>query len=245
MTTTLPGDITSPTAGPLSQRGALVVPRCPGAWIENNARGLGCDAKATAVVESVCICAEPSAFLSQGWGNTRLTDILLDLDQPASMDRSARWFAKHHGFTVRSTAPTWRWQPALRSCRDADGAPMDEDYPACWMLCNPAHLYAGTAKQNAADAQRDGTTARGDRSGSVLHPERLARGDSHGLRLHPECCSHQQGELCGSHKLTDAQVVAARARHRAGERQCDIAADLGVSRSTMSAIINRKTWTHL
>ncbi len=66
---------------------------------------------------------------------------------------------------------------------------------------NPSHLYAGTQKQNLADAialgriatgERNGThthpenVARGERSGAYTHPEKRAIGDKNGSRIHPE-----------------------------------------------------------
>lgn len=49
------------------------------------------------------------------------------------------------------------------------------DNPSC---VNPDHLFLGTARENALDRTRKGRTAKGDRNGSRLHPERLVRGES-------------------------------------------------------------------
>ena len=43
-------------------------------------------------------------------------------------------------------------------------------------------------------------------------------------------------------KLTDAEVLAIRARHLAGEKQRDLALEFGVARSTLSGIIGRISW---
>jgi hypothetical protein len=69
------------------------------------------------------------------------------------------------------------------------------DHPPC---CNPSHLFLGAPADNVADMVAKGRQARGDRSGSRLYPERLARGEGH-YRA----------------RVTDAQVVAIRARHAA------------------------------
>ncbi|HXE87241.1 MAG TPA: HNH endonuclease signature motif containing protein, partial [Hyphomicrobiaceae bacterium] len=70
------------------------------------------------------------------------------------------------------------------------------DNPPC---CRPDHLWLGTHAENMADMaakQRWHTAnrklARGDASGSRLHPERLARGERHGSQVHPE--SVRRGE---------------------------------------------------
>ncbi len=76
--------------------------------------------------------------------------------------------------------------------------------------CNPAHLYAGTPEENSQD--------------------RDSRGRSNSPR----------GERHGHAKLSDRDVLAIRRRVRAGEKQKDIAADMSVSRATISRIINYK-----
>lgn len=86
------------------------------------------------------------------------------------------------------------------------------DNPPC---CNPAHLFLGTAAENADDMVQKG-------------------------RQH-----HPIGELHPSHKLTAQQVVAIRQRYAAGEQQIDLAAEYGVAFQTVSMIVLRKTWRHL
>jgi len=53
---------------------------------------------------------------------------------------------------------------------------------------NPLHLKPGTQKENWADTYASGryTRARGDRHGSVVHPEKRPRGDAHWTRTQPE-----------------------------------------------------------
>ena len=57
------------------------------------------------------------------------------------------------------------------------------DTPAC---VNPNHLYVGTHADNVKDKVRKGRQAKGERHGSITHPEKLARGDKHYSRINPE-----------------------------------------------------------
>jgi hypothetical protein len=111
------------------------------------------------------------------------------------------------------------------------------DNPAC---CNPAHLYLGTPADNARDAVTRRQFAIGDRHWTRLHPERVLRGERNGIRLHPECV---QGERNGRARLTTAQVRQIRERLSHGERQTALAAEYGVSKSTISRIARRAGWT--
>lgn len=79
--------------------------------------------------------------------------------------------------------------------------------------CNPKHLYAGTNKQNAADAMRRG---------------RLATGI-------------QRSIFCAK-KLTLQDVTRIREMHSHGVRQKEIAPLFGVSQCHVSQIVNHKAW---
>lgn len=94
--------------------------------------------------------------------------------------------------------------------------------------CNPAHLYAGTAKENSADAERHGTIARGDRSGARLHPEVWTRGEAH-YRA----------------KLTAAQVAEMRMRAERGESHRSLARAFGISKSAAGYAIRGRSWRHV
>lgn len=53
------------------------------------------------------------------------------------------------------------------------------------------------------------------------------------------------GARNGMARASDHAVAEARLRVAAGERQCDLAAEFGVSRQTMSGWINRRGWRHV
>ena len=99
---------------------------------------------------------------------------------------------------------------------------------------------------------------RGDRNGSRTHPERRATGDRNGARLHPDCLARgdrhgsrtkpeqlARGEKHGKSKLTSSDVLEIRAASMAGEHQREIGLRFGVSQSTISCIVKRKTWQHI
>lgn len=73
----------------------------------------------------------------------------------------------------------------------------------------PDNLEYVTQAENIAHSGRLGRRATGDRSGSRLHPERLARGDRHSSRTHPERLA--RGERHGS--VTHPERVARGERH--------------------------------
>lgn len=100
------------------------------------------------------------------------------------------------------------------------------DNPSC---CNPAHLYAGTKKDNAQDRERRqrGNHAVGQRHGCVTHPG-----------LH-------RGERNGRAKMTEDTVRDLRRRHREGERAASLARAYGLTKTTVSGILRGKLWGHV
>ncbi len=67
--------------------------------------------------------------------------------------------------------------------------------------------------------------------------ENAADRDDHGRSV--------RGERVVQHKLTASQVDDIRRRAAAGERQRALAAEFGVSETTVSAVVLRKWWKHL
>ena len=108
----------------------------------------------------------------------------------------------------------------LRVCHHCDN-------PGC---VRPGHLFLATAKGNFEDMCKKGRRkiATGDRRNFARHPEQLPRGENH------RCA-----------KLTEERVRHLRARVAAGERQVDLAREVGISRSSMSSLILRESWKHV
>jgi hypothetical protein len=90
------------------------------------------------------------------------------------------------------------------------------DNPPC---VRPDHLFLGTHGENMRDMMSKNRYAK--------HRD-LPRGEAH------------PGAV-----WTEAMVRAARERVRAGERHADVAKDMGVSKSVVTAAVARKTWRHV
>lgn len=91
------------------------------------------------------------------------------------------------------------------------------DNPPC---VNPAHLFAGTQRENIADARSKGRLRGG------------AKGPQHGA-------------LNNGAKITEEQARAVLDLHRQGWRQVKIAEATGVQRQNVWAIVHGKSWGHL
>ena len=91
------------------------------------------------------------------------------------------------------------------------------DNPEC---CNPAHLFAGTARDNVLDCVRKGRRAK-----------RRGHYNTGGKNSHA--------------KLSREQAIAVMARVAAGEQQTAIAAELGVDKGTIWRLVHGHTWREL
>ena len=99
------------------------------------------------------------------------------------------------------------------------------DNPAC---CNPAHLFAGTQRENLADMTGKGREARGDYHGAHIRPESRARGERNG---------HAQ--------LTSTQVTTIRELRHQRVPASEIAAQFGITQWTVYDIARGRRWRHL
>lgn len=84
---------------------------------------------------------------------------------------------------------------------------------------NPDHLSIGTRKENMQDCVSKGRTTKG--------------------------LSFNCGSTCGLSKLTEADVITARALAIMGVVPRVIAESLGVHKDTIRCAIKRKTWRHI
>lgn len=97
------------------------------------------------------------------------------------------------------------------------------DVPLC---VNPAHLFLGTQPDNVRDRVSKGRSARGDRSGARLHPDRVPR-----------------GERNGQARLTLLDVRAIRDAFAAGVfSKATLARAFGVSHAAVRHIIAGRNW---
>lgn len=90
------------------------------------------------------------------------------------------------------------------------------DNPPC---CNPAHLWEGTDKDNCLDKVSKG---RQSRTGGA-----------------------KPGERNGKAKLTDAQVRFIRQAAKDGIKHRELAAQFGVSYTTVTSIVKGYAWKHI
>ena len=103
------------------------------------------------------------------------------------------------------------------------GRPVPQGFMACHHCdnppcVNPAHLFVGTAQENAVDAIVKGRF--------VFPP-------------------HVNGERINTARLSEDQVRRIRAEYRPGVRVSAVANKNGISWSAASAIIKGKSWKHL
>lgn len=122
----------------------------------------------------------------------------------------------------------------------------------------PENLYWATALENAADRERHGRTARGERSGAALHPEKWARGNNHWTNRLPDRVPRGEnhyrrrdprriprGSAVFSAKLTEEDALAIIKAPRTHGSGRELAERYGVSMGLISAIRSGRAWAHL
>lgn len=123
----------------------------------------------------------------------------------------------------------------------------------------PDHLFLGSAISNTRDMlakkryptgdqhysrRKPWLMARGDRSGSRLHPQTHMLGDNNPVRRRPDLIP--RGDARNFAKLNGDKVVEIRKRHARGDVQyLQLAEEFNVSPSTIRKIVLRLKWKHI
>lgn len=111
-------------------------------------------------------------------------------------------------------------RPQGKECCHNNGNPSDNRLE---------NLRWDTSKANAADRERHGTVACGERSGARLHPERLAR-----------------GRALWSAKLSDGAAMLMRYLHAIhGVSKADLSRWFDVTDTTAGLVVSGRAWTHV
>lgn len=116
------------------------------------------------------------------------------------------------------------------------------DNPTC---VNPDHLFLGTVFENIEDMVNKGRQAKGNKHGSVTHPEKVPRmiGDRNGSRTKPEMLP--RGSKHPFAKVNEYKIKEMRRMYKNGAKQSTICTKYGLSPSVVCNIVNGKTWTHV
>lgn len=149
---------------------------------------------------------------------------------PADANGCRDWQAGRYRAGYGAFKAQGRQIKAHRFAYELANGPIPDGLFACHRCDRPCcvaveHIFIGTSAENTADRDAKGRTARGERSGSVMHPEKLLR-----------------GEESPRARLTWEQVQEARARLAGGQTHRSIAARFGVARTTISAIARGEIW---
>jgi len=112
------------------------------------------------------------------------------------------------------------------------------DNPSC---VNPDHLRMGTAAENSQDMVDRSRNERGEGHWAKRYPERIVRGERHWAKSRPD---KLRGENNGRAILGNSDVARIKELVSSGMKQGEVAAMLGVSRTTINNIWTGRTWNH-
>ena len=132
------------------------------------------------------------------------------------------------GFNVKGYGQLWRsverrLQLAHRFAFETFVGPLVEGLHVCHRCdnracVNPDHLFLGTPAENTADMMAKGRDYRGEA---------------------------RKGEAVASSRLSEGAVREIRSRHAAGQSGRSLARAFGVSKTSIAAIVARRTWSHV
>lgn len=164
------------------------------------------------------------------------------VDRSGGAEACWPWIGCHNGPGYGQVRWDGRQQGAHRIAWEERNGPIPErllvchrcDNPPC---CNPAHMFLGTVRDNAADMLRKGRAASGEAHGAKFS------GDRNGARTKPE--RHPHGERHPDAKLKESDVLRILTLARNGVPQRVLAAEYGVRPSTISSVVTRTSWKHI
>jgi hypothetical protein len=108
---------------------------------------------------------------------------------------------------------------------------------------NPKHLWLGTHQDNQTDKVEKGRQAKGDRSGSRLHPERRSRGQKHSEAVKRNT---PRGERHHGAKLTNKDVIEIRHIYKIGVVTImELAIRYRLHPDSIKNVVYRRTWKHI
>lgn len=142
-----------------------------------------------------------------------------------------------------------KYRPVHRLVCGAFNGPQPTDKPHCAHRDGarqnnvPGNLYWATAKENADDRERHGTTVRGEKHWTQAKPDKVPRGGQH-YRKRPGY-SPPKGEGMAASKLTEADAIAIISAPPTLGSGKALSERYGVSMGLITAIRKGRAWAYL